>query len=70
MGIPAERLLLERWLWMQGSYMECASGKRASALGSCFGVIVDRTRESRCLCNTEGQNRQAIRAVGQEVIFH
>lgn len=58
MGIPAERLLLQRWIWMQGPYMGCASGKRASALGSCFGVIINRTREAQCLRNIEEENRQ------------
>lgn len=53
---------------MQGPYMGCASGKRSSALGSCFGVIVDRTREAQCRCNIE-ENRQVTRAAEQEAIF-
>lgn len=31
-GSPAERLLLQRWIRMQGPYMGCANGKRASAV--------------------------------------
>lgn len=57
-GSPAERLLLQRWIWMQGPYMGCANGKRAKALDSCFGVIVDRTRESQCRCSIEEEIRQ------------